>query len=440
VEIDRRLALVEGKEAQRGLLITEIASLEERRIKAQRQADEAEKNAADALRMQSQRDRTVKELREAELNLGKKNTEFELLKTQVSALRSEEATITKGLSGRAEDVSNLEKRRDELFASIKSLQEQKLSASREAENALKSAADAAKLKTERDSAFKDWQEKTADLARVQTDLEVLRAKRNAIVTDDAAAKRSDAARAESEKSLATLQDELRQAQQQLLQAKNELARFEQLKRAAQIDQTAAERANATRLGAEHALAQLRDETTAVESRLSAMRQDVSALERRRGAIVIDDAAAKRAEDKKTESEKALQITQTELAGVQQQVAEARNDLIHLQRLKATVDVDEEIARRTQVSRAESDKRLADSRRQLADILRQTTEANQRRDALYSEIQTLENAKAEMPATTRAPTPPAPPRRPELSPGQSPAPVRPTPRPPTAPIQRSSPFP
>jgi chromosome segregation ATPase len=410
VDAQRRLVLVEAKEAQRSALTADISSLEARRAAALRRTEEAEKASADATQMQSLRDSAVQELRAAETERGKKNAEAEVLEARLAALKSEESSVEKMKSARSEEVASFEKRRDVLFTDIKGLEDQKLTASREAENALKSASDASKQKAERDSISKDRQEKAMELASLQVLIEGLKASRNSIAVDEGAAKRADAARAEAEKSLAKTQDELRSVQQQLSQAKSEAVRLEQVRAAALTDDNAAKRANSERAEAEKTLKGVLDELSAARDKLAATRAELAQSEQRRSAVAVDESAAKAAQAARIETEKALSKVRGDLLVLQQQVAETQNDLVRLERLRDSIAVDDAAARKAEAARGDAEKRLTEARNQLDDVRREIIQETQRLNSLHVEIDNNKSASTEPGSTFQS----VPPRRPEIA--------------------------
>lgn len=446
LETQRRLVAVEAKEARLASLNTEISALEEHRTKVQRRTEEAEKIAADATRVQAERDRAVSQLRAAEADIGKRAAEAESLRAQVATLKSDESFLRKTISARTDELANLEKTRDGLFTTIKAFDEQKLLAARDAESARKNALDISKLKADRDSIYREWQDRTAELARVQVQLEAAKASRNAIIADETAAKRADALRAEAEGTYAKAQEEVRAAQQQLLQIKNELAHFEQLRKSAAIDEAAAQRANTLRVDAERALAKIRDDVSGADKTLMSTRAEIAQLERQRANIISDDAAARRAESARKEAELALTKAQAELSSVQQNVTEVHGELMRLRRLKGLIDADDETAKRAEAARKDAERRLAEAKRDLDDLSKQITAATKQRDSLNAEIENLRNAHpaaAEPPPgpITQSPTS----RRSEGIPATGPArnnpsTARPQARPPTNLAPRTSTVP
>lgn len=316
-DVRRRLVEAAAKEAQLGAIKAEMASLEEARTIALRRKDDAEKGATDAEQIQAERNRLFADKRKAEAELSKITAEVEGQKRQFEALKSENATAAKTAASKSDDIRAIELRRNELTAEITKLEDRKIAADRQAEGARKDASDAAKLKTDRDNTYREWQERSADVARLRLLAEGLKTSQSNIAVNEAAAKKADESRTAAEQSLAKVRDELQSAEQRLIQLKADASRYEQLRTTQAVDEAAVQRAGSARKELEASLAIKRDELTAAEKRLAGLQTELAVLEQRRQQIVIDETAAKRARESRSEGEKSLSMIQTQIADLQQ---------------------------------------------------------------------------------------------------------------------------
>jgi chromosome segregation ATPase len=420
-------------EDQRSKLTSEIADLVIKRAEAVRRTDEAERAATEATRKQSEFNRLAQELQTVTTELAKRKVDSAALNERITKLSLEEASVGKKTSDRAAEIASHELRRDGLLLTIKTLEEQRIAASRDADAAQKAALDASKQKAERDNVNRELQEKVTELARLRPEVEALKASRNITIVDESAAKRADAARAEAEKLRDSAQDEMRTVQMQLLQARSALARVEHAERALSLDEGAAQRANASRIDSEKILAKLREEQSAAESRLSSTRAEVAQLEQRRAALTIDDAVAKRAQATRLEAESALSKAQGDLFVVQKRIADLQNEVAQLEATRNKISVDEAAAKRADALRVDAEKRLGDAKLQLEDINREIIEGTERRNpvdpARSAPISPSDTAPSSMPQ-------PAPARRADpafaIPAPRGPLPPRPAPRPVAAP--------
>lgn len=316
-DVRRRLVEATAKEAQLGAIKVEIASLEEARTIALRRKDDAEKGAGDAEQVQAERNRLFADKRKAEADLSKITADVEGQKRQLEALKSENAAASKFAAARSDEIKMLETRRDELAAEITKLQDRKMAADREVEGARKDASDAAKLKADRDNTYREWQDRSAEVARLRLLVDGLKASQSTIAVNEAAAKKADESRTAAEQSLAKARDELQSAQQRLIQIKADVSRYDQLRTTQAVDEAAVQRAASARKEAEASLAMRRDELTAAEKRLAAIQTELAVLEQRRQQIALDETAARRAQETRSEAEKSLTIIQTQIADLQQ---------------------------------------------------------------------------------------------------------------------------
>lgn len=341
-ELQRRLVSVEAKESQRNALGAEIAALEARLADTLRQTKDAEKLATSAAQILADRERAIQDRSKALADVAKARTEQEGLKAQVEALGAE-LTAARNASAaataaRTADLALIEKRRDALQATITDLQEQIANATRQQKTASEAAADAAKLKADRDAAYRDFQDKSAELANVRAQLEGLKVQRTAAAVDDSVTKLAIAARSEAETALAKVREQQGIAQQQLLLSREEFARLETRRLAVGIDEAAAQRAKAARDEAERALSKVQGELALAQKQLSEAQLDTVRFERLRQAAALDEGVAKRAENYRIEAEQALTKTQGDLATRQRQVADveaalanAKNELGEVRR-------------------------------------------------------------------------------------------------------------
>jgi hypothetical protein len=325
-DVRRRLVEATAKEAQLGAIKVEMASLEEARTIALRRKDDAEKGAVDAEQIRAERNRLFADKRVAETDLSKITADVEGQRRQAEALKSENAAASKTATNRSEEIKTLETRRDALAADIKKLEDRKLAADREAESARKDASDAAKVKSDRDNMYREWQERSAEVTGLRLLVEGLKASRSNMAVNEAAAKKADDLRTVAEQSLAKSQDELQSVQQRLVQVKADVSRFEQLRTTQAVDEAAIQRTATARSQAEASLATVRDEVTSAEKRLAAMRTELAGLEQRKQQIAIDGAAAKLAQEKRVEAEKSFSAVQEEIAGLEQHRSNASAQL------------------------------------------------------------------------------------------------------------------
>lgn len=330
-DVRRRLVEATARESRLSAIKLEIASLEEARTIALRRKDDAEKGAVDAEQIQAERNRLFADKRVAETDLSKITAEVDGQRRQAEALKSENAAAGKTATTRSDEIKALEARRDALTADIKKLEDRKLAADREAESARKDASDAAKLKTDRDNTYREWQERSAEVARLRLLVEGLKAGQSNIVVSEAATKKADESRTAAEQSLAKTQDELQSAQQRLFQLKADLSRYEQLRTTQAVDESAVQRTAASRREAEVSLAKIRDELSTAEKRLAATRTELAGLEQRRQQIAIDETAARRAQENRSEAEKNLSIIQGQIADLQERREDTSTQLDDLRR-------------------------------------------------------------------------------------------------------------
>ena len=316
-DVRRRLVEATAKEAQLGAIKVEIASLEGARTIALRRKDDAEKGAVDAEQIQAERNRLFADKRVAEADLSKITAEVEGQRRQAEALKSENAAASKTATSRSEEVTTLETRRDALAADIKKLEDRKLAADREAESARKDASDAAKLKADRDNAYREGQDRLAEVARLRLIVEGLKASQSNMAVNEAAAKKAVDSRTAAEQSAAKAQDELQSVQQRLVQLKADVSRYEQLRTAQAVDEAAVQRTASTRAQAETSLAKMRDELASADKKLAMTRTELAGLEQQKQQIAIDETAARRAQEKRVEAEKSLSTVRGEIADLEQ---------------------------------------------------------------------------------------------------------------------------
>ena len=184
-------------------------------------------------------------------------------------------------------------------------------------SARKDASDTAKLKGDRDNAYREWQERSAEVSGLKTVAESLRSGQANMAVNESAAKKAADLRAAAEVSLAKTQDELQSAQQRLNQLKADLSRYEQLRTTQAVDEAALQRISSARKEAETSLSLKRDELATAEKRLAVIQTELAGLEQRKRQVAIDETAARRAQEGRSEAEKSLSTIQDQIADLQQ---------------------------------------------------------------------------------------------------------------------------
>ncbi len=336
-EVQRRLVAVEAQEARRTALQKEIRDLKSRKTVAERQAEDAERAAADATQLVANRDRALNELRDAQVEGSRLRADANSLKNQIAPLKAEEASLRKAISARLEDIKALDQQRSERETAYLALKSQYNDLIGKTETARKEANDATMLKADGDAALRDLQARRQELAKLQVELESARSAKSVLLIDQAATQKALAARSEAEGALSKAQGELQVLQDQIAKARAGLAQTEERRKNANYDEAATNRATTARLEADKALMKAQSELSSVSSQLSAAQDQLLLVQRQRASISLDTAAMQQAERAREEAEALLAKTREELDVLRRQVAEetGRRDamLVEIERLQ-----------------------------------------------------------------------------------------------------------
>ena len=183
-EVRRREVAVEGLEARRTGLQTDISSLENQRIVKRLEADDATKAAEDLLRIKADLDRVAQELLRTKELLEKAKTDLNVATAGVTIAKANEGALRQASSDLQKDQNLAAQRRDALRNEIAGfdlripeLKRQASDAETDAAVSRKRAEDAARQRVDRDGALNDMlktlAQKTAEVAGLNTQKEFL---------------------------------------------------------------------------------------------------------------------------------------------------------------------------------------------------------------------------------------------------------------------------
>ncbi len=317
-QVQRRLVTIEAQEAHRAAIQPAIDNLEYRKAAAEKVAEEAEKAARDATQQRADRDRALHDFQATTTELAKQNAELESSKSRIAGLKLEETEARKNLDRRSDELKLIDKQKADKEAAIAALESQRNDLASKADADRKAAGDATKLK---DSAFRDWQEKSKDLASIQAQLQGSIAQRNTINVDQAAAQKANAVRVEAENALSKAQGELQVVQNQLAATRADLAQLEKRRNGVASDEAEASRAAVARLESEKTLSKAQGDLSATLRQLSSAQAEMAKIEQLRSSAAIDTAAAQQADRARSEAETELAKKQAELESIKREIAE-----------------------------------------------------------------------------------------------------------------------